>query len=78
MSKIHPSRNIERCPRCGRRFRDPSIPIVTCAFINGKYREECPLCYAKDFRKMTGIRWEPSGEVASFMLQEARRTMIRR
>lgn len=68
---------IETCPKCGRRFRNPDTQVVTQAFVDGQYVTECPICYAKDFRRIHGIRWNPRGEIASWMFSEAKRTLIR-
>jgi hypothetical protein len=37
----------------------------------------CPLCYAKEFERIHDIPWEPTGEVASAMFEEAKRTTIK-
>lgn len=51
--------------------------MVTEAFIGGRYVRTCPFCYAKDIHRMTGRRWIPQGEIASFMMEEAKRTLIK-
>lgn len=67
----------ETCPRCKRIFQDACDEgigsIVTDAFIDGRYIEMCPLCYAEDFKKMHCSKWLPLGEIASAMFEEAKR-----
>jgi hypothetical protein len=63
----------DTCPRCNREFYDNPIPLVTQAFVDGEYVEMCPLCYAEDVQKIHGIKWNPKGETASLMFEEAKK-----
>ncbi len=54
------------------------MPLVTEAFVGGQFVTACPLCYGQDIRRMTGRPWEPQGQIAAMMLEEAQRTRIRR
>jgi len=66
------------CPICKREFPDCAeseccLDLVVDAFIDGKYITMCPLCYAKDFKRIHGVNWQPVGEMASMMYEEAKR-----
>ena len=62
----------DTCPRCNRSFNDNPIgSLVTQAFIDGRYVTICPLCYDIDHLGRHGCLWNPKGEIASAMFQEA-------
>lgn len=66
------------CPICKREFPDCSesechLDFVVQAFIDGKYITICPLCYADDFKKIHGCDWQPKGELASQIYEEAKK-----
>lgn len=66
----------EKCPNCSRVFEDACDrgvgSIVTLAFVGGKYTEMCPLCYAEDHKIRHSASWNPKGEIASAMFEEAK------
>jgi len=60
------------CPICERLFPDEPFPLVTQAFIDGRYVTMCPLCYADDHLKRHGVEWNPQGEIAASMYEQAK------
>jgi hypothetical protein len=68
--------NFDTCPICRRKFTLPEYlgSIVAIAYINGKYVETCPLCYAKNVEKIHNIKWNPNFDsIAGQMFEEAKR-----
>lgn len=67
----------ETCPKCYRKFKtnpDNGIAtIVTEAYIDGEWIRLCPLCYSESVKQIHGIKWNPKGEIASAMFEEAKR-----
>lgn len=65
---------MEQCPICKRKFKVPEYlgALVVDAFVDGKYITMCPLCYAENVLRIHGIPWDPVGEIASEMFEEAK------
>ena len=66
-----------KCPKCKRKFTVPenlmSGAMVTEAFVDGRYVTMCPLCYADDHLIRHGVKWNPKGEMAKEMFEEAKK-----
>lgn len=65
------------CPICKRKFPDCTeskccLDLVVNAFIDGEYVKMCPLCYADNHKRISGVEWHPTGELASQMFEEAK------
>ena len=60
-----------KCPQCKRFFPDTPVRLVTEAYIDGRFIRMCPLCYADHYYQAHGIHWNPTGEMASLMLELA-------
>ena len=64
----------EKCPICKRKFSDEAMgPLVVPAFVDWHYVDMCPLCYGDKHLKTHGCSWEPTGEIAAAMFEEAKR-----
>lgn len=69
----------ERCPMCRYVYHydtkdEPSFgSILAPAFVDGRHTMMCPICYAKEFRRIYGVDWQPVGECASEMYALAKR-----
>lgn len=65
----------DMCPICKRLFNDEPVgPLITDAFIDGRYIRMCPLCYADDLFRRTGHVWDPGDETtAALMFEEAKK-----
>ena len=66
------------CPICKREFPDCSesecfLDLVVDAFVEGEHVTMCPLCYADDHKRIHSFNWQPKGELASLMYEEAKK-----
>lgn len=66
------------CPICKREFPDCTesecyLDLVINAFVDGEYVMMCPLCYADNHKRIHGVEWNPVGELARQMYEEARK-----
>ena len=68
---------MDTCPKCKRKFPTATeskcgLDLVTHAFIEGKHILMCPLCYGASIKTILGIEWNPMGESAKMMFEEAK------
>ena len=58
-----------KCPICKRKF---PAGLIADAFVGGKSVTMCPLCYGDDHLRRHKVEWNPVGEIASEMFEEAK------